>query len=208
MERGGWWWEGGNEGVPAPSYTSSLSQTVLLTVWQGLTIGIVEGGPCGRTGVGSCGDGGASWVLHLLLTAADHTTGTAPGYAPSCWHRYCSTSCWQVSNDSYGKMTPTPTPQYLTVCLTDSVMLTSHVGFLYWLGFGDFKRTKYCARIRRHNPREKCETSACVRFRGELWLLLSILKISAQCTRSLDATRNAQCFQFVCSSRTVCRSHQ
>ena len=39
-------------------------------------------------------------------------------------------------------------------------------------------------------------------------LLLPILLPFAQCTRLLHAPRNAWCFRSVCSTRTVCRSHQ
>jgi len=39
-------------------------------------------------------------------------------------------------------------------------------------------------------------------------LLLSILTGFAQYTHSLYANRNALCFQFVCSSRILCRSYQ
>ena len=187
-----------------PCASFSPPQTVRLTLSQGLTIGIVEGGPCGRTGEGARGDGGASWVLHLLLTAADHTAGNAPGYAPSCWHWYCSTSCWQVSNDSYGQMTPTISDRlphrFRNVNFPCLLSLPT--------GTRGLQTVEYSPRNRRYKRREKCETSECVRFRGEWRLLLSIPKIFAQCTRSLDATRNARCFQLVCRSRTVCRSHQ
>ena len=57
---------------------------VLITLSQGLTIGIAEGGPCGRTGERARGDGGAGWFLQSLLNTADQTTRTAPGYAPRC----------------------------------------------------------------------------------------------------------------------------